>query len=560
MKTFVIALLASLCAATAAAQDTVVITRPYRSSSNDAERRAVAVFNAPETMRILGAHTIGRSVIVEGDVAVVDGPLRVEGRVSGEIVAINADVEVVDGADVGGDILVLGGHATVDEGARLTGTIEQHSDRVVVRWDNERLTIVDRDEPIRRVIRDHDHRRFSDDYFIGRASIIVTTAGTYNRIEGLPLLVGPRFTWSTQHGDARLEGLGIFRTAASLDLHNRDVGYRALARLRFGRGRQLEAGARAFDQVMPVEDWTLRDDEVGWASLLLHRDYRDYYLARGVGAYGRLRAGRVLTLWADASRFDVSSLDARDPWTPFRNSQVWRANPAVDEGRFTEYRAGFELNTLRDSRWDGGIRLRAEWLHGTGDSISAVALPLTVRDPIPANGYRYDRVWADLRLHQSFAGGALSLRGVAAGDLHQDGPLPMHRRLSLGGPDPMPGYPFHRFACNETVADPASPALCDRMALFQAEYRTGFSIDVGNGDDDDQGWWGWGSWDRFDGGDIELILFANAGAAWIGEVTPKRFNWDAGAGVEIGGLGIYVARALEQGESVRAVLRLHARF
>jgi hypothetical protein len=539
--------------------DTVVITRPQRDGPTPAERRAASIYNAPGTMRVLGSHTIGRNMVVDGAVAVVDGPLRVEGRIAGDLVAINADIEIADGADIEGDVLVLGGHATVSGGARISGTLEQHTDRLNIRFEDDRLVIVERRDEYHRI--EWRERRFPRRSRVtGRASLVLTSAGIYNRVEGLPIYLGPRLSWHAQDFDARLEGLGIFRTAASFDLQNRDVGYRALGRVRFGPRRLVELAGRAFDQVMPIEDWQLRDDEVGWASLLLHRDYRDYFLARGVGAYGRLRLADMVSVWADASWFDASSLDARDPWTPFRNSQAWRPNPAIDEGRFTEYRAGFEISTLHNADWEGGVRLRGEWLHGIGKDLSPVALPASVRAPLAASGYRYDRAWADLRIYQEFAGGALSLRAAAAGDLRKHGPLPVQRRLSLGGPDPLPGFTFHRFGCNEAVGDPALPALCDRMALFQAEYRTGLSIDVGNDDDDDRGWWGWGNWDPFDFDETHIVLFTDAGAAWIGAVTPKRFNWDVGAGLEIGGFGVYVARALERDKPVRVVLRLHQRF
>src|SRR2546430_17734089 len=41
---------------------------------------------------------------------------------------------------------------------------------------------------------------------------------------------------------------------------------------------------RAFDDVTPVEDWGLRAGEVGWAAFLFQRDYRDYYLSKGIAA------------------------------------------------------------------------------------------------------------------------------------------------------------------------------------------------------------------------------------------------------------------------------------
>jgi hypothetical protein len=169
-------------------------------------------------------------------------------------------------------------------------------------------------------------------------------------------------------------------------------------------------------------------------------------------------------------------------------------------------------------------------------------------------------LWADLRLHQPLVGGGLSLRAVAAGDLGENGPLPVHRRLSLGGPDPLPGFDFRRFSCNEGVGDPALPALCDRMVLLQLEFRTGFSFDTQGSDDD--GWWGDGGWDWdwLDLDELHLVLFSDAGAAWNGDNTPSRLNWDVGAGLEIGRVGLYFARALEEDRPVRAVLRLHRRF
>lgn len=558
---------ALLLLALAVTQDTVVITQPGRYGEGPAERRAVSVYNASGTMRVLGRHTIGSDVVVAGDVAVLDGPLRVEGRITGDLVAINADVEIVAGGQVEGDVLILGGRGDISDDARVGGTVEQHTARVVVRLVDERLEIEGRDEP--RVIRDRDRRPPTDRRLprqsrwrpYGRASLVLTSEGTYNRVEGLPILAGPRITWRTDELDARLEGFGIFRTAASFDLETRDVGYRVAGRLRFGGdNRPFELSARAFDQVMPIEDWQLDKGEVGWATLLFHKDYRDYFLARGVGAAAKFRLGRTLLAYADVSRFNASSIDARDPWSLSRNSRPWRPNPTIDEGRFTEYRAGFELSTPREwgGHSHGGAWLKAEWLHGVGDSVAARALPLTVRGPIPASGYRYDRLYADLRLHQRFAGGGLSLRAAAAGDLGQDGPLPVQRRLSLGGPDPLPGFNFRRFGCNEGVGDPALPALCDRMVLLQAEYRTGFSFDVDIGDEDDDGWWG--GWNWFDWDDTHLVLFADAGAAWLGDATPKRFNWDFGAGVDFGGFGIYFARALEENRPVRVILRLNRRF
>jgi hypothetical protein len=316
--------------------------------------------------------------------------------------------------------------------------------------------------------------------------------------------------------------------------------------------------------VTPIEDWQLRDDEVGLATLLWHRDYRDYYLERGVAGFARLKPAPELTLFGELARTEVTSVAARDPWTPFRGGEPWRPNPVVDEGTFTRITAGFDLDTRYDGRWSPGVRLRAEWERGRSDDVVERSLPLAVRNPLPLTPYAYDRVFGDLRLYQPVGWGGLTFR-AAGGTVVGDAPLPVQRRFSLGGPDPMPGYAFRRFACNDFVADLALPALCDHMVLFQAEYRGGLDLDPFDrfrdrdawGRRGDREWDGWTEvwWDG-----PQFVLFADAGAAWLKGTEPGRLNWDVGLGFEMGSVGLYAARAIEKNRPIRWTLRIHRRF
>jgi hypothetical protein len=346
------------------------------------------------------------------------------------------------------------------------------------------------------------------------------------------------------------------------------VGYAASADLRLGRGRELHLGGRAFDLVTAIEDWQLRPDEVGFATLLWHRDYRDYYLSRGLSGLVRLQPAPEITLSGEITRTDATSIAARDPWTPFRNAEPWRPNPAVDEGRFTHLTASLDLGTRPVSRWTTGIRLHAEWERGRSDSLAPRTLPAGVRDPLPLAGYTYDRLFGDLRLHQPMGFGGLHLRAVGGTSIGPN-PLPIQRRFSLGGPDPMPGYRFREVACNGTLLDPALPALCDRLVLFQAEFHGGIDFDPFDWDWDHRAipdarressppealfddWW----WDG-----PQFVLFADAGAAWLSrDGWPGRLLWDVGAGLEFGSAAVYVARAIREDEPVRILLRLHRRF
>jgi hypothetical protein len=55
-------------------------------------RSAAALFNAPATTRVFGRYDVPRTDTVEGDVAVLDGPVTVAGRITGRLTVINADV------------------------------------------------------------------------------------------------------------------------------------------------------------------------------------------------------------------------------------------------------------------------------------------------------------------------------------------------------------------------------------------------------------------------------------------------------------------------------------
>src|SRR5205807_10279062 len=115
------------------------------------------------------------------------------------------------------------------------------------------------------------------------------------------------------------------------------------------------------------------------------------------------------------------------------------------------------------------------------DVTPQAGIPTSVRDPIPANdSYRFLRTWLDFRRYSRVSSaGRLNLRLLAGGWMGGD-PLPLQRRLSLGGPDPLPGYAFRLVSCNQNITDPAFAgsrvAACDRVFLIQTEYRGHVSL------------------------------------------------------------------------------------
>lgn len=545
--------------ASASAQDVVVVRGRDLDRSSPVARRAVGQFNDRNTTRFYGSLMIDDDEAYHSDLGIFEGRLRVFGEVNGDIVAINADVELRRGAVVRGNITVIGGSLTREGGVRLDGDTRLYRARALVRRVGDRLELLRGRTSTARFV----NRRRSPS---GDVSIVVTTGGTYNRVEGLPLMGGARIDWGDyDRSRFTLEGLGIVRTAGDFENNRQDLGYALRADVTIGRRSYVQAGAKAYDHVVPIESWQMSAAEVGWATLLWHRDYRDYYLSRGLAGFVEFGTDRGVRLRGTLARNEESSIAARNPWTPFRRDSAWRPNPAIDDGTFTSITTEFEYDgRFSDRSTRSAWYLRAEWEHATSDDVTPIGLPPGTRGPFPPGSYQFDRVFVDARRYENIGAGRLHLRAVGAGVVGEN-PLPVQRRLSLGFPDPMPGFSFRSISCGGTVFGPALPALCDRMMLFQVEYRGDLSFRADRRRDDrrrhregpivdvDVDDWFW----------IEgptLVLFADAGTAWLKDDGPGDLDADVGAGLEFGSLGVYVARAVTGGDAIRFSLRLKRRF
>src|SRR5204862_339596 len=168
-------------------------------------------------------------------------------------------------------------------------------------------------------------------------------------VEGLPVVFGALFDWKL-HRNVRLrvDALGVFRTAGNFTDKRSDLGYLLRTELRAGGPPAYGIEFRAFDDVTPVEDWGLRAGEVGWAAFLFQRDYRDYYLSKGVAGRAFVQPDRSLRLDIDAQHDWQTSVGARDPWTVFRNSQAWRPNAPIDGGHYTTLAGTLTFDTRND--------------------------------------------------------------------------------------------------------------------------------------------------------------------------------------------------------------------
>jgi len=591
MRKAAVAALCVLCVAHAArAQDTTITIRPAqragvtpspgRQLPRDVADDAIRLFNAETTVRLTGATRIPSGRAVEGDLAVLGGPVEVGGRVDGRLVVVNGDVTFDSGAVVTGPVLVVGGSITGAERAGIQGDVHAFREPLRYHRDGERLVYA----------ADHGFQppRWLQQYGWGeaqgnQAGILFALAGTYNRVEGLPILFGPRAD-ITVADQLRLQAdaIAVFRTS-DISLDNDDIGYRAHAELVLGNGeRNIGLGLRGYDLDASVESSPLRDYEVGWAAFLFHRDYRDYYRRHGGSLYATWRASPDLSVTAEGRDERESSIGARTPWTLFRTDEAWRPNPPITDGKYRSLVLSMRLDTRSDRvAPSAGWLVTAEWelAHGgdvTGDLGPYACFAFPCVDPALADGkLGYQRMAFDARRYLRLSPtGRLNLR-LAGGGWMGGEPLPLQRRVSLGYPDPLPGYGFRQFSCGGDQLW-GSPALCDREILAQAEFRTHLGFDFGPKWVSDWGDNGEESYEPFHVSGPDLVVFADAGRAWQvardgsagSDIIPadklpalSTFRTDLGVGLDFGPLGFYLAKPLDQAtRAVTFTVRMGRRF
>lgn len=582
MRNLPLTLLCVLVPATAGAQDTTIVIHPDSSGATLESRvlpRAVSeevigFYNAPTTTRLVGRTRLPGGNEWRGNVAVRSGPVFVAGRVQGTLLVINGDALLESGAEITGDLIVVGGAIEGPAAALVRGAIREYREPLLYRLRGDGDEIAYAPNLRRRLF--NPGARVSWGAADSRSSLTIATGGTFNRVEGLPVVFGPLFDWKLQENFRfRTDILGVFRSAGDLSDKRSDLGYMLRTELRSGEVRPIGFGFRAYDVVTPVEDWGLHNAEIGWSAFMFARDYRDYFLNKGIAARLFGHPERQIALAVELRHDWQTGVTARDPWTVFRNSDPWRPNPPVDEGHYTTVSASATLDTRNDVLDPtSGWLVRATLEHGRSKDVEPqTAIPATVRDPIPTDGsYAFDRLFVDARRYSRISpSGRLNLRLVAGGWVGGD-PLPLQRRLSLGGPDPMPGHPFRAAACHRDITDAAFAgsllAACDRVVSFQAEYRghvkLNWSYSPGRDDPEDGSSLFW-----LEG--LDLVVFTNAGQSWLvgtepGQVPAGRLpdfdSWlvDVGLGVDWGGFGAYIAKAVTTGERLRFTVRLDHRF
>jgi Omp85 superfamily domain len=532
-----------------------------------AEREEVeALYNAPATRRDTAPFSLARDSVVRGSLAILGGPVRISGTIEGSLLVLNGDLHLDASATVTGDVAVLGGTVTGADSARI-GVLRNERDSVLYSIDDGVLNL---EAPI-----DEIWRLFGIGEPRNGIGVRLAAARTYNRVEGLPVELGPRLRYHLPFGTVAADLFGILRTGDRLEWTGNNVGHSARVELRFGRREHWSVGGRFYDVVSPVESWQLSEEEVGLAAFLAHSDYRDYYDRHGGSGAISWRDGRAVRVSVELASERWQPRRTLDPFSLWKNDDSWRENPAFDRAKYQRVQLKASYDTRTDPiRPRTGWWLQGEYEYGDGKHQSfgtEIAAPVASAN----QRVRYGRGMLDLRRYSRLSPTAqLNARVLVGGRLHGDA-LPLQRRLSLSGPGANSGFGFRdrvttpdRLQCSGALTLPGSPALCDAMVMLSVDYRHDIKwlVDLFGGarliQTDRSGYGGW-------------VLFTDTGRGWLTK-SRARLGPDAidapsglealqtsvGAGLEIGQGGVYVAKAVGAPSSrgVQVFVRLVRRY
>lgn len=550
-------LLLLAAAAPAAAQQPVTALLP-----DTAAERIVAFYNSPATTRLGGDAQIGAGTAMRGGVAALGGTLTIDGVVEGDVIVINGDLVMRGLARVSGTVTVTGGETRIAETAHVAGAVHVYREPLRYRQGEEGIAYVP--------VAEEPGLSAGRDFAFGRTDLLVATHGAYNRVEGLPLAVGPRIRFGGTH-PTTARALIIARSAVAAELDPNRFGFDLRAEQLVAPAAGVTVGARLYSEIAPIESWGLADLEAALSAFMLRYDHRDYYEREGWSVYARLaRPGSSYGAELEYRDEEHAARAPADPLTLFHRDRPWRPQPGIAEGALRTLGARFSYDTRNEPRDPStGWLIRIDAEQGLGGSLVNEAAwdpeLLAVLSRPARTDFR--SVVLDVRRYarlSPYARLGVRVLGAASADVRA---LPPQRQHALGGEGSLPGYRLFEFDCGareRTVplrGDPFHPYYgCDQLALVQLEYQAGFpfarriaeSIGIA------------GTFGQL----VRWVAFFDAGRAWTEPGArdgrsggDDDFAADAGLGLRLGPLGAYWAVPLTgSGHGFNFFIRLGPRI
>lgn len=360
------------------------------------ERRLARFIDAGDYRLWESDTTLSRGDTVRSDVLVLESMVRLEGRVEGDLVAVDSDVFLRPHATVAGDLVVLGGGMYRSSLASVEGEVVYEPNRLLQAVPSEGGWEI--------------HPAAARRNPLELDGLSGLRLPSVQRVDGWTFSAGGRLQAVDLAWQPSLHLSGGFRTGGERITGSARQYWYPSGRLRVG----LEGGRAT----RSTDRWIRADAANTLTFLFGGEDYRNYHESDRVLLGSRYDFGGGETLGLTAGWERVRSLPARGAGGLFGDETV-DPNPAVDPG--DAWRASLAAEIGREAGGDSlNVDLRVE---GADESLagdfSYLFAEAVVEWNLPAA--------ANHRLH---------VEGRARGDLAGD--LPRHRWSAIGGAGTLP--------------------------------------------------------------------------------------------------------------------------
>ena len=146
------------------------------------------------------------------------------------------------------DLLVVGGEVEGRHAAFIGGEIRIYRQQLQYVREGDQIT------PQRASVSDETGwwRRWERTHRRSGSKLQIASAGAYNRVEGLPVNLGPQVYQNAYWGSARLDAYAVLRTETSFAGGNDDIGHNVNAELRLGRRGGVLLGGNMHNVIEPT--------------------------------------------------------------------------------------------------------------------------------------------------------------------------------------------------------------------------------------------------------------------------------------------------------------------
>ncbi len=366
---------------------------------------------------------LARGDTVQGPVLLLEGTVRIAGRIEGDLYVVDGDLFLRSGGSITGNVLVLAGGFYDSDLAEVGGTLTYRPNEPLrVRPTRGGFEIISEVEP---------EPAFELDGTYG------FHLPSYDRVNGLSLPVGALARLSDAPGRPEVAA-GITWIPA-----REDVDYRLHNSWRLGE--RIRLGLFATSAVVSNDDWIRPTWYNSFAHFVAGDDVRSHYDSRALGLELEWTSPEP-AIWEDTPRWRLEvavgselaeGLSARDVAVLFNGGgglDPPDPNHGIDYGDLWFGRAGFEWTAEgRQGRTAFGLGVEAGVEHEIGD--------LVVRPD--GSEFRYDFMLIEGRFSlRRLTPSGHAVDAFAIGRANITGPLPKQRYSTIGGIGTLPTMPL----------------------------------------------------------------------------------------------------------------------